>query len=229
MILQDTGSFIASFLPVSVLIWLLWYTQKQKNEKKNRRLGLGRKGKKDHLWHIVKEWMRINGISGLEIEKVRAFERPKPHELHKFMEKTANFKARLLAKEQGVKYRRPEIPDRYPQEDYFEALEEETKLLNKHLFSPCVNSYKSHRADAIQKKDYDLQNRKRYLIVFKTRNSKTGEISKWISLDAELFPNTDPDSKYKDKVVINKETDYEQELAWMLPLQMEKDRASKKR
>lgn len=211
------------------MIWFIWYLQKKKAEEKNKRQGLGRKGKKDHLWLIIKEYLHLNNIHGQRIHSAYAFERPEKEDLHEEIKKCEIFKAKALAKKNKQKYIKQKYPDRFPIEDYFDALEKETAELNKQYISELKHEFKSHRRELIEKNKRGFNKRRRYVIIYRLENPNNKELSNWYALEAEIFSNYDAKSKLKDRVVINKEVDYEKELSWLLTQKLEREKPKKKR
>lgn len=106
---------------------------------------------------------------GSSIEESFLFERPNPADFHDSLVRGLTFLAKQDAKDKKIKFRKPKFPKRIPEiEDYFDKLEEETRLLNQ------SKQLQSHRVEQLRHNLPKKKHlRKRYVIFYKTRQKDT--------------------------------------------------------
>lgn len=159
------GTLAVLLIPILILIGVFIHFKKKKENEQRENNRLGRRGKKDHIWQILKEYNRKTNRVGSSIVESFLFERPHPADFHDYLVKGLTFMDKQDAKAKNIRYRRVKYPKRIPEvEDYFDRLEEETKSLNQ------SRQIRSHKVESIR---HNLPkkklNRKRYVIFYKTQ------------------------------------------------------------
>lgn len=194
-------------------------------ENKKALNSLGRKGKKDHLWLIIKDYMHKVHGTGYKLEEYFVFDRPKSDNMHEFLKKAQIVKMKAEAKLEKKKFKKPKFPKRFEIEDYFDEFANYTYELNKNLFDITKKNKKVVEDTESFRKQRELK-RKRFVVLFKV--SKGGNISDWNAIEIEIIRKITKDGKNKDSVVLNGELDKEKEFLWLKPL-LDKNIAEKEK
>lgn len=169
----SVGSTIFLILPALLIIGLFLYFKKKKDIENAGGSKFGRRGSKDHAWQILKEYHKQIKKPGRTIIEKHLFERPSPGELHDALAKGMFFKYKEELRKSGKKVsifqRKPKYPKRFDEiEDYFEELEKNT--MNNRQEISTSQKIEQIRANTEKKKN----NRKRYVILYKTEQKKIG-------------------------------------------------------
>lgn len=212
------GSVFISLLPVALLIFFIWYLKKKRTDEAKENSRFGRRGKKDHIWQILKEYHKKKNQTGSIIEISFLFERPHPNDLEDYLKRAHKFRVKREAKKSGIKSNKKDKPDFTNLKNYFEILSEETLSLRN---TESINTVKSHKVEAIINNiPKQRKKRKRYVILYKIRQRQW--VSNWLAIEVELIKQNTKEGKTKDSVVVNKELDVEMEMKWIDPLLHEK-------
>lgn len=163
---SDFGTLAVLLIPVIVLIAVFIHFKKKKENASRDGNRFGRRGKKDHIWQILKEYHKKTNNIGSSIEESFLFERPHPADFHDQLVKGLTFLEKQDAQEANIKFKKRKYPKRIPEvEDYFDKLEEETRILNQ-----SKQQLQSHKVEKIRHNlPKKKQLRKRYVIFYKTR------------------------------------------------------------
>lgn len=194
-----------SFLPVAFICLVFYLVQKKKQQDSEKKVG---RRNKDDLWHIIKEYLKMNDRHGLEIFEMTLYQRPEKKDLGSFLHKTERMLAKEFAKENNEKYIVPDKKKRYAIEDYFDLLEQESEKKLMSFKNSTIDIYDSVKTS-----------RKRYVVCFRVRNNQTKEIFDWEAIEIELLKNPNNKTQMKYTVTFNKELNYQKELSWIYPMQ----------
>ncbi|GCE63446.1 hypothetical protein MHSWG343_04430 [Candidatus Mycoplasma haematohominis] len=214
----DFGSIFLLFLPVALIIITFIYIKKKKQDENKEFNRFGRRGKKNHVWQIIKEYHKKKNKIGGTIEMYFLFERVHPADLEDYLNRAHKFRVKQEAKKLGIKPPKIKKQDFSEIKKYFDDLEEETNELNK---KEKINAVKSQKIENIRDSiPKQRKRRKRYVILYKMKDRNV--VSDWIAIEVELIKQNTKEGKMEDNVVINKELDVEMEMKWMEPLLQEK-------
>lgn len=246
------SSVFALLIPIIFLFFL--YIKKSKSSKKTG-FEQNSGGQGNEVSKTIREFLRKQNVKGVEIVASYSIRRPSPKQMHQRLKEAAIYQAKITAKREKTKYRKPKIPKKYPLEAYFQTLYAKTYQLSttvgdqKELGANYNLLTKPHRQDLITKKQNQPKkvswwgwgkgkkkgkkevippDRELYVLIFQTKDVQTRVVSQPRAIEVEIIKKIIDAKHTERKIIINQELDLAKEMAWINPIKDNDDKAAQK-